>query len=78
MASVLAQQHLDTLTVNTIRTLSIGMTTFGASALLQQLQETFGFTMAHVVEAVRTVIGKGRLEAEQNVESGFSRAGREQ
>ncbi|HEY6360116.1 MAG TPA: hypothetical protein VIX63_03390 [Vicinamibacterales bacterium] len=54
------------------------MTTFGASALLQQLQETFGFTMAHVVEAVRTVIGKGRLEAEQNVESGFSRAGREQ
>ncbi len=36
--------------------ISIGMTTFGASAPLQQLQKKFGFTTEHVVEAVRRLL----------------------
>jgi transketolase len=36
--------------------ISIGMTTFGASAPLQQLQKKFGFTTTHVVEAVRRLL----------------------
>jgi len=35
----------------------IGMTTFGASAPAPQLFEHFGFTVAHVVDAVKRVIG---------------------
>jgi transketolase len=35
----------------------IGMTTFGASAPAPQLFEQFGFTVAHVVDAVKRVIG---------------------
>ncbi|PXV57280.1 transketolase [Dyella jiangningensis] len=35
----------------------VGMTTFGASAPAPQLFEHFGFTVAHVVDAVKRVIG---------------------
>ncbi|HET6430840.1 transketolase [Dyella sp.] len=35
----------------------IGMTTFGASAPAPQLFEHFGFTVSHVVDAVRRVVG---------------------
>ncbi|HEY0198103.1 MAG TPA: transketolase [Rhodanobacter sp.] len=35
----------------------VGMTTFGASAPAPQLFEHFGFTVAHVVDAVKCVIG---------------------
>ncbi|MEP6899893.1 MAG: transketolase C-terminal domain-containing protein, partial [Rhodanobacter sp.] len=35
----------------------VGMTTFGASAPAPQLFEHFGFTIAHVVDAVKRVIG---------------------
>ena len=42
---------------------SIGMTTFGASAPLQQLQTKFGFTTAHVVEAALTQVRQGRIQA---------------
>ncbi|WP_158883259.1 transketolase [Rhodanobacter sp. L36] len=35
----------------------VGMTTFGASAPAPQLFEQFGFTVAHVVDAVKRVIG---------------------
>jgi transketolase len=34
----------------------VGMTTFGASAPAPQLFEHFGFTVAHVVDAVKRVI----------------------
>jgi transketolase len=35
----------------------IGMTTFGASAPAPILFEKFGFTVAHVVDTVKKVIG---------------------
>jgi len=35
----------------------VGMTTFGASAPAPQLFEHFGFTVAHVVDAVKRVVG---------------------
>ncbi|WP_243039076.1 transketolase [Dyella sedimenti] len=35
----------------------VGMTTFGASAPAPQLFEYFGFTVAHVVDAVKRVVG---------------------
>jgi transketolase len=38
---------------------SIGMTTFGASAPLQQLQRKFGFTVANVVATAQDVISRG-------------------
>jgi transketolase len=34
----------------------VGMTTFGASAPAPQLFEHFGFTVAHVVDAVKRVV----------------------
>jgi len=37
---------------------SIGMTTFGASAPLKELQKKFGFTANHVVAAARSVLGQ--------------------
>ncbi len=37
---------------------SIGMKTFGASAPLQELQQKFGFTVAHVVAAARKQLAK--------------------
>jgi len=40
---------------------SIGMTTFGASAPLQQLQEKFGFTVANVVATAQDVVRRIRL-----------------
>jgi hypothetical protein len=36
------------------------MTTFGASAPLQQLQQKFGFTAEHVAAAARQAIGSDR------------------
>ena len=38
---------------------SIGMTTFGASAPLKELQKKFGFTADHVVAAARSVLRQG-------------------
>jgi transketolase len=35
----------------------VGMTSFGASAPAPQLFEQFGFTVPHVVDAVKRVIG---------------------
>jgi transketolase len=40
----------------------IGMKTFGASAPLKELQKKFGFTVEHVVEAVRDLVAR-RAEA---------------
>jgi len=40
---------------------SIGMTTFGASAPLQQLQKKFGFTVANVVATAQDVVRRIRL-----------------
>jgi transketolase len=40
---------------------SIGMTTFGASAPLQQLQKKFGFTVEHVVATAKAVVRSVRL-----------------
>ena len=37
---------------------TIGMTTFGASAPLKELQKKFGFTVDHVVAAARQAMGK--------------------
>ncbi len=37
---------------------SIGMTTFGASAPLKELQKKFGFTADHVVSAARHAVGR--------------------
>ena len=39
---------------------SIGMTTFGASAPLQELQKKFGFTVEQVVAAAKDQIAKNR------------------
>jgi transketolase len=38
------------------RGISLGMTTFGASAPLKQLQQKFGFTSEHVATAAREVL----------------------
>ena len=38
----------------------IGMTTFGASAPLKELQKKFGFTPEYVVAAVKEQLVKGR------------------
>ncbi len=38
----------------------IGMTTFGASAPLKELQKEFGFTTEHVVEAARQQVKQAR------------------
>ena len=38
----------------------VGMTTFGASAPLEALQQKFGFTVSHVVEAALTQVARGR------------------
>jgi transketolase len=38
------------------RGISLGMTTFGASAPLKQLQQKFGFTSEHVASAAREVL----------------------
>ncbi|MBI3634902.1 MAG: transketolase, partial [Candidatus Rokubacteria bacterium] len=38
----------------------IGMTTFGASAPLKELQKKFGFTPEHVVAAARAALGRRR------------------
>ena len=34
----------------------IGMTTFGASAPLKALQQSFGFTVEHVLEVARSLL----------------------
>jgi transketolase len=37
----------------------IGMTTFGASAPLKELQRKFGFEPAHVTAIARELLGRG-------------------
>ena len=50
-------QNLEELSINTIRTLSIGriigMHTFGASAPLKELQKRFGFEPNQIVTAAK-------------------------
>jgi transketolase len=50
---VMTDAQLDMTCINTIRTLSIGMRSFGASAPLKDLMKKFGFSPEHVVAAAQ-------------------------